>query len=159
MRLFAMANRGSYIAVAAPGVDILALAPGDALQITTGTSVATAHVSGLAALLLECKPSLKPAEIRTMLAGTAKPLGSGAGLVNAYRAVTFAQCRSVGQGRRRGSEAMIAQTEAARSLSLLGDRRTVRPCANADRPSLPGLSRLKTPRAGPSPGAGPRDAR
>jgi len=85
--IFAMANRGNYIAVAAPGVDILALAPGEALQLTTGTSVATAHVSGLAALLLECKPSLKPADIRAMLAGTAKPLGSGAKLVNAYRAV------------------------------------------------------------------------
>ena len=85
--IFAMANRGNYIVVAAPGVDILALAPGEALQLTTGTSVATAHVSGLAALLLECKPSLKPADIRAMLAGTAKPLGSGAKLVNAYRAV------------------------------------------------------------------------
>ena len=85
--IFAMANRGDYMAVAAPGVDILALAPGEALQLTTGTSVATAHVSGLAALLLECKPSLKPADIRAMLAGTAKPLGSGAKLVNAYRAV------------------------------------------------------------------------
>ena len=61
-----MANRGTYIAVAAPGVEILALAPGEALQLTTGTSVAAAHVSGLAALLLERKPSLKPAEIRAM---------------------------------------------------------------------------------------------
>jgi subtilase family protein len=86
--IFAMANRGSYIAVAAPGVDILALAPGEALQLTTGTSVATAHVSGLAALLIECKPALKPADVRAMLADTAKPLGSGAKLVNAYRAVT-----------------------------------------------------------------------
>jgi len=86
--LFAMANRGPYIAVAAPGVDILALAPGEAFQLTTGTSVATAHVSGLVALMLECKPSLKPADIRAMLASTAKPLGFGAGLVNAYRAVS-----------------------------------------------------------------------
>src|SRR6202023_2064255 len=31
--IFAMANRGNYIAVAAPGVDILALAPGEALQL------------------------------------------------------------------------------------------------------------------------------
>jgi subtilisin family serine protease len=86
--LFAMANRGSYVAVAAPGVDILALAPGETLQLSTGTSVATAHVSGLAALLLECNPALKPADIRAMLAGSAKPLDSGAKLVNAYRAVT-----------------------------------------------------------------------
>ena len=59
--LFNMANRGPYIAVAAPGVEILALAPGDSYQITTGTSVAAAHVSGIAAMLLEEKPSLKPA--------------------------------------------------------------------------------------------------
>jgi subtilisin family serine protease len=95
--IFAMANRGNYIAVAAPGVDILALAPGDAMQLTTGTSVATAHVSGLAALLLECKPSLKPTDIRAMLAGTAKPLGSGAKLVNAYRAVTSLNAEASGK--------------------------------------------------------------
>jgi Subtilase family len=95
--IFAMANSGSYIAVAAPGVDILALAPGEALQLTTGTSVATAHVSGLAALLLECKPSLKPADIRGMLAGTAKPLGSGTKLVNAYRAVTSLNAEAAGK--------------------------------------------------------------
>jgi subtilisin family serine protease len=95
--IFAMANRGTYIAVAAPGVDILALAPGDAMQLTTGTSVATAHVSGLAALLLECKPSLKPTDIRAMLAGTAKPLGSGAKLVNAYRAVTSLNAEASGK--------------------------------------------------------------
>jgi subtilisin family serine protease len=93
--VFALANRGSYIAVAAPGVEILAIAPADAYQITSGTSVATAHVSGVAALLLERQPSLKPAEIRAILMTTAKPLGSGgqrsdfgAGLANAYRAVT-----------------------------------------------------------------------
>ena len=86
--LFQMANRGAYIAVAAPGVDILALAPGDAYQITTGTSVAAAHVSGIAALLLELKPSLKPKDIRTIIMTTAKPNADlGAGLVNAYRAV------------------------------------------------------------------------
>jgi subtilisin family serine protease len=95
-RLFKMANRGRYIAVAAPGVDILALAPDDTYQITTGTSIAAAHVSGIAALLLERKPSLTAGDIRSVLITTAKPLGStrpdsdfGAGLVNAYRAVTW----------------------------------------------------------------------
>ena len=94
--LFKMANRGRYIAVAAPGVDILALAPGGAYQLSTGTSIAAAHVSGIAALLLERKPSLKPADIRAVLIATAKPPGPpvpdsdfGAGLVSAYRAVTW----------------------------------------------------------------------
>jgi subtilisin family serine protease len=93
--LFKMSNRGRYITLAAPGVDILALAPNDAYGITTGTSVAAAHVSGIVALLLQHDPALTPADIRGILAGTAKPVDlagqnelSDPGLVNAYRAVT-----------------------------------------------------------------------
>ena len=59
-KLFTGANRGNYIAVAAPGVDILAPAPEGAHQFTTGTSVAAAEVSGVAALLIERNPSLTP---------------------------------------------------------------------------------------------------
>ncbi|MGC2134557.1 MAG: S8 family serine peptidase, partial [Xanthobacteraceae bacterium] len=94
--VFALANRGRYIAVAAPGVDILALAPGDTYALTSGTSIAAAHVSGIAALLLERNPALKPGDIRSILIATAKPIGPpipdspyGAGVVNAYRAVSF----------------------------------------------------------------------
>ena len=94
--VFALANRGRYIAVAAPGVDILALAPGNAYALTSGTSIAAAHVSGIAALLLERNPALKPSDIRSILIATAKPIGPpvpdsplGAGVVNAYRAVSF----------------------------------------------------------------------
>jgi subtilisin family serine protease len=101
--VFKMANRGRYIAVAAPGVDILALAPGGAYQLATGTSIAAAHVSGIAALLLERKPSLKPSDIRAVLIATAKTPGAavpdsdfGAGLVNAYRAVTWLDRKAPG---------------------------------------------------------------
>jgi subtilisin family serine protease len=94
-RLYPMANRGGHIAVAAPGVDILALAPNGAVHLVTGTSIAAAHVSAIAALLLERKPSLKPSDIRSALMTTARPLGPprpdsefGAGLVNAYHALT-----------------------------------------------------------------------
>ena len=94
--LFPMANRGRHIAVAAPGVEIFALAPGNEYVFTTGTSIAAAHVSGIVALLLEHKPSLKPGEIRAALTATAQPLGPprpdsdfGAGLVSAYRAVMW----------------------------------------------------------------------
>ncbi|MGD0332293.1 MAG: S8 family serine peptidase [Xanthobacteraceae bacterium] len=102
--LFKMANRGPYIAVAAPGVEILALAPGESYQITTGTSVAAAHVSGIAALLLERQPSLKPADVRRLIMTSAKPLGSsggradaGAGLVNAYRAAMLLSGKPLGK--------------------------------------------------------------
>ena len=60
-RLYTGANRGNHIAVAAPGVEILVPAPGGNYQFTTGTSVAAAHVSGVAALLIERNPKLTPA--------------------------------------------------------------------------------------------------
>jgi filamentous hemagglutinin family protein len=86
---FAMANRGKYIAVAAPGVDVMVPAPANGYQLTTGTSVAAAHVSGVAALLVERKPGITPDEVRAILMKTAtafsaKPKGEedGAGLVD-----------------------------------------------------------------------------
>jgi Subtilase family len=96
--IFAGANRGNYIAVAAPGVDVFAPAPDGTYQLTTGTSVAAAEVSGVAALLIERNPALTPADVRTILMSTAKKLGPkgrdpnfGAGLVNALDAVRAAK--------------------------------------------------------------------
>jgi subtilisin family serine protease len=98
--LFAGANRGNYIAVAAPGVEIYAPAPDGTYQLTTGTSVAAAEVSGVAALLIERNPSLTPAQVRKILMDTAKDLGPkgrdrdfGAGLVNALKALTAVRPR------------------------------------------------------------------
>ncbi|MFZ3353190.1 MAG: S8 family serine peptidase [Xanthobacteraceae bacterium] len=93
-RVFNGANQGSYVTVAAPGVNILVPAPDGGIQFTTGTSVATANVSGVAALLIAHKPSLTPEEIRALLVKTAKHLGSrgtnpqyGAGLVDPLKAL------------------------------------------------------------------------
>ena len=74
-KLFTGANRGNYISVAAPGVDILVPAPENAYQLTTGTSVASAEVSGIVALLLERNPKLTPADIRRILTASARRLG------------------------------------------------------------------------------------
>jgi hypothetical protein len=93
-RLLSAANRGKHIAVAAPGVDVLVPAPGRTYQLTTGTSVAAAEVSGIVALLVELKPSITPDEVRKVLQSTAVDLGPkgpddqfGAGRVDAERAV------------------------------------------------------------------------
>jgi subtilisin family serine protease len=93
-KLFVRSSRGRHIAVAAPGVDILAPAPSDTYQIMTGTSVAAAQVSGIVALLLEAKPGLTPQAVRKALLSTARDLGPkgrddqfGAGLADAYGAV------------------------------------------------------------------------
>lgn len=98
---FKMANRGKYVAVAAPGVDIVALAPDASYGMSTGTSVAAAHVSGIAALLLQRDPSLKPADVRAILTATANPLRIfgrdpefGAGVVDAFRAVMAPQIKA-----------------------------------------------------------------
>jgi subtilisin family serine protease len=92
-RLFAKASRGGHVAIASPGVDILAPAPEAGYQITSGTSVAAAHVSGVAALMLERRPSLTPEELRRILTATARRLapadkGAGAGLADALAAVS-----------------------------------------------------------------------
>jgi subtilisin family serine protease len=94
-RLFTASNRGGYIAVAAPGVDLFLPAPDEKYQITSGTSFSAAYVSGLAGLMLERDPALKPEELRAILMKTARDLGSpgrddlfGAGEADAFAAVS-----------------------------------------------------------------------
>src|SRR5712671_10038 len=94
-RLFAASNRGGHIAIAAPGVDIFLPAPNEKYQMTSGTSFSAAFVSGLAALVLERNPVLKPDQVRAILVKTARDLGSpgrddlfGAGEADAFAAVS-----------------------------------------------------------------------
>lgn len=100
-RLYEAATRGAYIEIAAPGVEILAASAEHGHELVSGTSFATAHVSGLAALLLEAAPDLAPAQLRTVLVETAVDLGApgrddayGAGLANAEAALAHRFVRS-----------------------------------------------------------------
>jgi subtilisin family serine protease len=93
-KLLAASNRGSYIALAAPGADIFLPAPDQKYQMASGTSFSAAYVSGIAALMLERNPSLKAVELRAVLMKSAHDLGSpgrddlfGAGEADAYAAV------------------------------------------------------------------------
>jgi subtilisin family serine protease len=52
-RLYGKANRGNDVFIAAPGVDIVAPALKGGYDLSSGTSMAAAHVSGVVALLLE----------------------------------------------------------------------------------------------------------
>jgi subtilisin family serine protease len=96
-KLFAASNRGNHIAISAPGADIFLPAPDEKYQITSGTSFSAAYVSGVAALMLERNPALKPGDIRAILTKTARDLGApgrddqfGAGGADAFAAVTAA---------------------------------------------------------------------
>jgi subtilisin family serine protease len=94
-RLYAMANRGNHVAIAAPGVDILVASPGAAYQMETGTSFSAGFVSGVAALVLQRTPQLTPDAVKRVLLSTAHDLGPkgrddqfGAGLMDAFQAVS-----------------------------------------------------------------------
>jgi hypothetical protein len=114
-QLLPQANRGSYIAVAAPGVDVLVPSPGQGYRTSTGTSVAAAEVSGIVALLIELRPGLTPDEVRKILQSTALDLGPkgideqfGAGLADAQRAVLSLRAGEVGAGEIGAGEARAA---------------------------------------------------
>jgi subtilisin family serine protease len=94
-QIFSASNRGKQVAIAAPGVDVLVPAPDGKYQITSGTSFSAAYVSGLAALVINRKPDISAAEVRSILTATARDLGPrgrdddyGAGLADAFAAVT-----------------------------------------------------------------------
>jgi subtilisin family serine protease len=94
-RVYQGANRGKYIAVAAPGVDVLVPAPDRSYELSTGTSIAAAQVSGVAALLLARNPALSPDNVRQIITDSASAMGPkgkgqdeyGAGLTDAYKAL------------------------------------------------------------------------
>jgi len=92
--LYASATQGNFISLAAPGVEIISTSPGGKLLVSSGTSLATAFVSGAAALALQQQSRLSPRALQTVLERTAQDLGPpgkdplfGNGLVNACRAV------------------------------------------------------------------------
>jgi serine protease AprX len=63
----------------------------------SGTSMATPHISGVTALMLEANPGLQPDTVKDILVKTANPMNGykqfevGAGYVDAYKAVTMAK--------------------------------------------------------------------
>lgn len=94
-RLFIEANQGPYVAVAAPGVDILAPLPGGKYGVSSGTSLSAAYVSGVVALMLSRNPELSPEDVRLALTQSARDLGAtgrddqfGAGEADALAAVS-----------------------------------------------------------------------
>jgi subtilisin family serine protease len=90
--LYRYANRGPYVTLAAPGVDILVARP-TGYGYLSGTSMATAYVSGLSALMISRAGDLTPTRLRRLLEETAADLGPpdrdaefGAGRVDAMAA-------------------------------------------------------------------------
>ena len=71
----------SFVDIVAPGVEVLGLVGGtqSGFERQSGTSIACAYISGVAALLWSWNPSATLSEIKTALFNTAEVLGSGEG--------------------------------------------------------------------------------
>ncbi|MFM7069159.1 MAG: S8 family serine peptidase [Actinomycetes bacterium] len=86
-------SRGTYVDVAAPGLDVLSTCrTGDECTMS-GTSMASPMAAAAAAILRGQSPARTPAQVQAMLESTARDIGtvgrdvdSGAGLVQVHRA-------------------------------------------------------------------------
>jgi subtilisin family serine protease len=101
-------NFGASLDVVAPGENILSTLPNNSTGLKSGTSMATPHVSGLAALILSVNPNLTVQQVSNIIESTAQKVGTyayqtttgrpngtwnnqmGYGLVDAYAAVMAA---------------------------------------------------------------------
>ncbi len=68
---------GSWVSVAAPGVDIWSVRSSGGYVMNQGTSMASPHVCGAAALLLSQNPALTPLQIKNQLEASARPNSQG----------------------------------------------------------------------------------
>lgn len=87
-RRASFSSTGPDVELIAPGVSILSTIPNDAYASWSGTSMASPHVAGAAALVWAAVPTLSNEGVRTLLASTSEDLGldstqQGWGLVRA----------------------------------------------------------------------------
>lgn len=95
--LASFSNYGrTKVHLAAPGVNIVSTVPNNSYSSFSGTSMATPHVSGVAALVLNAEPGLTVAQLKDRLLRTVTPLStlqgvvSTGGMLNAFNALTNA---------------------------------------------------------------------
>ncbi|WP_051713123.1 S8 family peptidase [Spirillospora albida] len=97
LRVWKDSNRHPYVAVCAPGVDIVSADAGGGYIVGSGTSASSAMVAGVAALVRSRYPDLDPEDVRRALvqgspARAGRPTGSStcAGPVDAVRTLVAA---------------------------------------------------------------------
>ncbi|WP_246066930.1 S8 family peptidase [Paenibacillus koleovorans] len=94
-------NYGDYIDVAAPGVNIASTYPHNQYAALSGTSMASPHVTALAALIRSVNPLLKNTEVMDIMRRSASDLGTqgkdnyfGYGQIDVARALEMASANA-----------------------------------------------------------------
>lgn len=89
-------NYGTGLDLVAPGVSIPSYLADGELAFASGTSMAAPHVAAVASVLYSLKPTIKSADVESILKKSAKDLGSkgydttyGSGRLNADRATSY----------------------------------------------------------------------
>ena len=98
--------------VVAPGVDVISAKPGGGFQSMSGSSMATPHVAGLAALLFQAKPTASVTEVenaifRSCTPTPLTPARGNRGFPNAVRAFTALTGTVLG-GATKGTTVIVA---------------------------------------------------
>jgi subtilisin family serine protease len=92
-RLAPFSNHGrTTVDLAAPGVEIYSTLPGGAYGFSSGTSMATPHVSGVAALILGFAPGMSAESLRRRLLDHAEPVAALADEVATAARLNAYQC-------------------------------------------------------------------
>jgi len=73
---YAEGIKGEFIALCAPGVDIMTTSSGNKYNFYTGTSMAAAYVTAVVALVLQRHPHLEPKQVQSLLEQSARDLGA-----------------------------------------------------------------------------------
>ncbi|MEM9858339.1 MAG: S8 family serine peptidase [Bacteroidota bacterium] len=89
---YTSSNRGDWVEMAAPAVDVVSTTPGNTYSSFTGTSMACPHVSGVAGLIISQNlGNITPTQVWARLVQTTDPLPGleffGSGRLNAFAAL------------------------------------------------------------------------
>jgi len=134
-KLFPASNRGNHNCARGAGRRRFPACPDGKYRMTSGTSFSAAYVSGIAALLLEHNPALRPNDVRTILTGAARDLGAPRRSVRAGEADAFAAV-SAAVGSQATPVASVKDTP-VQEKSPEGDNASVSRALSERVPSMP----------------------